>query len=1199
MKCHRLDWRARLLKAALMAASLLPASFALGQPAVPARPEDETPLPSKKTGNDDPPLPSKKPAPAKKTHVEVTAESAEVQTGDKVIATVRRGQVLPFTRKTDDYYLVSANGKKGWIKKQAVREVAAPVVGKDAPAVEVPPGPAPAVIANDTASKVRQATAYLRVRLAGGKTLEGSGFFAVQPGLVFTNAHVLGMLSAGSPMAEQVSVVVHSGEPKEFTLPAQVLGVDRENDLAVLRVKGRAGRLPAPLALDTSRALTLVQKVYIFGFPFGTSLGKDISASESSVSSIRKDALGAVTQIQVNGGMHRGNSGGPVVDSRGVVVGVAVSIIRGTQINFAVPGERVQELLRGRVAQAQFGEAFLAREQAQVPVRLSCLDPLQRIRTVKLDVWEGMPSPARPPSPTSPKPLPGDGPRRSLVVTYRDGVAQADVAVPKLAADKVLWAQPVLTDASGATHWAAAIAYRPSDLPPLERKAAVFRQDFERQAQRTVKLTTSSTIRASRGPRQALYRGAMEVQALEAARKEPRGGRLDFFLGAYKFTETDADGKARTVAPRAQVLLRGRNMTYIVDPQGALLQRTIPALDRRFRIDLREDYADLAHQISNAYEMTCLAAPDREIAAQETWQARVPLILAFEGKKHFVDLFLTCTYEGSRAHRGDRYAVVRLSGHIKSRRPGAQSTAGTVTGKVHFALNDGYLALADIKVESEDEYEGITVAHSLEVSLTRVRGNTAGIVARPVGPIPGPPPVNNPDYALAIPHIQKRDFDRAIPLLEKAIAADPNHVQAQLDLGSVYNEKRLYDKAIPCLKRVTELRPNNALAHNNLGVAYNGKGLYDDAITCFKRAIVLDPDYTVAHTNLGFTYRAKNLVDQAIPCFERAAELDPQNVLRHDQLGNAYNQKRFHKKAAACFKKVIELAPRNADGHNSLGFTYNSQGLYADAILCLKKALELNPKHGSALNNLGCAYNAQGLFDQGIPLLKRAAELYPKGEAFLNNLASALEEVGELEQARDVRKKLLAQIPEAAPQFRSRKQDLAQAESLLRLQASLADIVKGEKKPGNFQEKVQFSRVCRLKQHYTAALRLAEEAATSDPDAHKRMPPASLVILARSAILASAGKGSDPPPEADRPKYRAKALASLQQFVKAQQEALEKDRVAHRNSCQINLRVLLQHKDLASVRPPALKALPAGEREQWDNFWNEVDALLGKADAEP
>ncbi len=1199
MKRSPSHWRAALLRRALTGALLLSVSLAHGQVAIPPNTKDEkSPLP-KKAVEEDPPLPSKKPAAAKEARVQVTAPSAEVQFGDEVVATVKRGEVLPFTKKTDDYYLVIVNSKKGWIKRESVREIEAGS-GPDAPAIEAPAGPAPAVIDKDAARKVKQATAYLRVRMADGSTVEGSGVFAVEPGLVLTNAHVLGMLRPGSLMPEEVRVVAHSGEADEFTLPAQVLGVDRENDLGMLRVKGRASRLPAPLRVETSRALDLVQKVYIFGFPFGTSLGKDITASESSVSSIRKNAAGSAIQIQVNGGMHPGNSGGPVVDSRGVVIGIAVSVIRGTQINFAVPGERVQDLLGGRVAQSQIGEAFLDQGQAKLPVILSCLDPLQRIRKVEVEIWPGKTAPARPPSATEPSPLPGDGVRRSFAADYQAGSARIDVSIPSLADGQALWIQPVLTDIGGARRWGEAVAYKPSDLPPLERKAVVLQESFDRQADRTIKLTGAYKVQVLKGLKQTLFRDSMEVEALETAQKEPRGGRVDLFLGAYKYTTTDMDGKPRPVVlPRAQALLRDRNLTFILDSQGALLQRTIPVLNPPVAREVREDFADLVQQIANSYEMTCLAVPNRRIAAQETWQARVPIFLSSQEKKEFVDMFLTCTYVGSRKDGEEPYAVVSVSGYVKGRKPGQKSTGGTVTGVVRFAIGDGFLSQANIKVESEADDDDISVAHSLDLSLTRIRGNKSGIVARPVGRVPGPPPATGTDYELAVPHLQRSDFDQAIPLLEKAIAANPNLVQAQGDLGFAYNQKGLYDKAIPCLKKVIELVPNQATAHINLGAAYNGKGLYDDAIPCFKKAIELDPTNAVAQSNLGVAYNSKRLFDQAIPCFDKAIELNPQYVGAHTNLGYAYNAKRLPDKAIACLKKAVALDPKHVDAHNGLGVAYNARGLYEDAIPCFKRALELQPKHAAALNNLGFAYNAMGLYDQGIPFLKKAVEIDAKFAAANDNLAAALGEVGQLEQARDVLKKALALTPETAPQLESTKRSLQRMETLLRLEGELPDIMKAEWKPKNFEEGMQVGKVCRLKQYYVAALRFYEQLLTSDPDAAKKLAPVNFFIVARAALRASAGSGNDPPPEADRPKYRAKALAALQKFVNAHQQALEKDFSGNRYSCQNEVRALLLHKDLALVRPPALKNFPVSERKEWEDFWNEVETLLEKADALP
>jgi len=183
--------------------------------------------------------------------------------------------------------------------------------------------------------------------MPGGSVSQGSGFFAVEKGIVLTNAHVLGMLKPDARLPQRVQVVCDSGEPSERTFAAEVLGVDRSSDLAVLRVPG--DDLPDPLEVKSARNLAELQKVFVFGFPFGEQLGKNITISESSVSSLRKEpGTDIIQKVQVNGGMQPGNSGGPVVDTRGHVVGVAVSIIQGTQINFAIPGEDVHGFLRDR-----------------------------------------------------------------------------------------------------------------------------------------------------------------------------------------------------------------------------------------------------------------------------------------------------------------------------------------------------------------------------------------------------------------------------------------------------------------------------------------------------------------------------------------------------------------------------------------------------------------------------------------------------------------------------------------------------------------------------------------------------------------------------------------------------------------------------------------------------------------------------------
>jgi tetratricopeptide (TPR) repeat protein len=434
-----------------------------------------------------------------------------------------------------------------------------------------------------------------------------------------------------------------------------------------------------------------------------------------------------------------------------------------------------------------------------------------------------------------------------------------------------------------------------------------------------------------------------------------------------------------------------------------------------------------------------------------------------------------------------------------------------------------------------------------------------GRLAAPQPALPG----FNPDYERAIPHIQQREFDEAIPLLKKALDVNPNLVPALLELGFAYNETRLYDKAIPILEKLINIQPKLAVAHINLGAAYRATGRYDEAIVSFEKAIAIDGRLAFPHFNLG----------------------------------DIYKDRQFYDKAIACFKTVINLDEKHFAAHNALGYCYNAKGLYNEAILCFQKALEINSKYPPALNNLGFAYNVQGFYEQGIPWLKTAVNIQPKGAIEWSNLGKDLGEIGDLKEACHALNKALLLTPERTPEFKTRKQTLERMQSLLLLEPRLADIVTGKLKPKDSHEGLHFGRLCRIKQHYKAAIRLYDQAYKIDPDAAGKQPPTNLVRHACVAVLAAAGQGRDSLPEGARPTYRAKALIELRKLLKTQQTALEQDFNSNQYICQRSVRVLLQHKDLASVRAPALRNLPEVERKEWETLWKDVDTLLDKADA--
>ena len=154
-------------------------------------------------------------------------------------------------------------------------------------------------------------------------------------------------------MPAKLEVILNSGENGERTLTATIYGLDADLDLALLKVDGTD--LPPLLTLGKSDELTDAQEVVAFGFPFGESLGKSMTVSPTRVSSLRKEG-GLLTKVQLTGGLNPGNSGGPVTDLKGEVIGVSVSKLRNTDIAFAIPAAAAD-----RFADDQFARGGMMR----------------------------------------------------------------------------------------------------------------------------------------------------------------------------------------------------------------------------------------------------------------------------------------------------------------------------------------------------------------------------------------------------------------------------------------------------------------------------------------------------------------------------------------------------------------------------------------------------------------------------------------------------------------------------------------------------------------------------------------------------------------------------------------------------------------------------------------------------------------------
>jgi S1-C subfamily serine protease len=208
----------------------------------------------------------------------------------------------------------------------------------------------PAVVYITTANVRRDRLSFNLLEIPRGA---GSGFIYDKQGHIVTNYHVI-------RNADTAKVTLSD----QSTWPARLVGVEPDQDLAVLRVEAPAEKL-LPILVGTSGELEVGQKVFAIGNPFGldqTLTTGVISGLGREITSVTQRTISGV--IQTDAAINPGNSGGPLLDSAGRLVGVNTAIFSPSGayagIGFAVPVDTVNrivpQLIRtGRVARPVLG----------------------------------------------------------------------------------------------------------------------------------------------------------------------------------------------------------------------------------------------------------------------------------------------------------------------------------------------------------------------------------------------------------------------------------------------------------------------------------------------------------------------------------------------------------------------------------------------------------------------------------------------------------------------------------------------------------------------------------------------------------------------------------------------------------------------------------------------------------------------------
>ena len=185
-----------------------------------------------------------------------------------------------------------------------------------------------AATSQEIARKAFKSTVLIVMEETSGQPMSlGSGFF-VRNGEIVSNLHVVEGASSG-----YVKII---GQKTKYNIEG-ITAIDQEHDLVILKISAAKS---SSLSIGNSDTVEVGEPIYAVGNPQGL----EGTFSQGIVSSIRQ--VGSDKLLQITAPISPGSSGGPVLNSRGEVVGVSVATFRdGQNLNFAIPSNYMKDLL--------------------------------------------------------------------------------------------------------------------------------------------------------------------------------------------------------------------------------------------------------------------------------------------------------------------------------------------------------------------------------------------------------------------------------------------------------------------------------------------------------------------------------------------------------------------------------------------------------------------------------------------------------------------------------------------------------------------------------------------------------------------------------------------------------------------------------------------------------------------------------------
>ncbi|WP_040040222.1 tetratricopeptide repeat protein [Noviherbaspirillum autotrophicum] len=248
-------------------------------------------------------------------------------------------------------------------------------------------------------------------------------------------------------------------------------------------------------------------------------------------------------------------------------------------------------------------------------------------------------------------------------------------------------------------------------------------------------------------------------------------------------------------------------------------------------------------------------------------------------------------------------------------------------------------------------------------------------------------------------HIERREFAQAETFARRSLAINPGRFEALNNLGVIQIETKRHADAAVTLRKTLEAHPFFAPAWMNLGVVETELGNLASAEACYRRAVELAPEMIDGWKNFSILLERQKRWNEANETVDRGLQFAPEYSALLGQKGNVLIGQMRYQEAIPYYERAIALEPKPAMLYSNLGLAHFHTGNHEEAINCYRTALELDSRLAMAWNNMAGVFEKRKNLPEAIANYQKALECDPNFAEVYNNLGSCFMNLVELDKA--------------------------------------------------------------------------------------------------------------------------------------------------------------------------------------------------------